>query len=143
MRKLTVSVDYGNMPLEYQYLGQYHGFPNPIAGTPLGKVFGLPVKSTKNHYAVKTPNKGYKNTGYSYGNNYVNNYGNNRYGGQGGHGGHGGHGGQGGHGGHGGQGGVRNPQFRQSQQGQQQSFPNQQQEQQTQQQGQQQSFPNQ
>merc|ERR1711936_1207784 len=26
-RKLTVSVNYGNMPLEYQYLNQYHGFP--------------------------------------------------------------------------------------------------------------------
>merc|ERR550519_3127967 len=31
-RKLTVSVNYGNMPLEYQYLNQYHGFPNPLAG---------------------------------------------------------------------------------------------------------------
>merc|ERR1719341_2776407 len=33
-RKLTVSVNYGNMPLEYQYLNQYHGFPNPLVGTP-------------------------------------------------------------------------------------------------------------
>merc|ERR1719431_1251116 len=41
-RKLTVSVNYGNMPLEYQYLNQYHGFPNPLAGTPLGPRFGLP-----------------------------------------------------------------------------------------------------
>merc|ERR1719209_2831594 len=40
-RKLTVSVNYGNMPLEYQYLNQYHGFPNPLAGTPLGPRFGL------------------------------------------------------------------------------------------------------
>merc|ERR1712168_513264 len=38
----TVSVNYGNMPLEYQYLNQYHGFPNPLAGTPLGPRFGLP-----------------------------------------------------------------------------------------------------
>merc|ERR1719277_2933955 len=29
------------MPLEYQYLSQFHGFPNPVAGTPLGKKFGL------------------------------------------------------------------------------------------------------
>merc|ERR1712129_59484 len=41
-RKLTVSVNYGNMPLEYQYLNQYHGFPNPLANTPLGPRFGLP-----------------------------------------------------------------------------------------------------
>merc|ERR1719427_2423388 len=30
------------MPLEYQYLNQYHGFPNPLSGTPLGPRFGLP-----------------------------------------------------------------------------------------------------
>lgn len=126
-RKLTVSVDYGNMPLEYQYLGQYHGFPNPIAGTPLGKVFGLPYKSANNKVPVKTGgykkplNKGYNN----YGNNYGNKFGGNRFGGnRGGHrgqsGGHGGHtGGQGGHGGH-------NPQFRQ---GGQQGVHNQQREQ--------------
>merc|ERR1712202_54790 len=41
-RKLTVSVNYGNTPLEYQYLNQYHGFPNPLSGTPLGPRFGLP-----------------------------------------------------------------------------------------------------
>merc|ERR1719402_1773568 len=28
-RKLTVSVNYGNTPLEYQYLQQYHGMPTP------------------------------------------------------------------------------------------------------------------
>eukprot|EP00088_Acartia_fossae_P010594 TRINITY_DN152_c0_g1_i6.p1 TRINITY_DN152_c0_g1~~TRINITY_DN152_c0_g1_i6.p1 ORF type:complete len:527 (-),score=147.29 TRINITY_DN152_c0_g1_i6:92-1618(-) len=43
-RKLTVSVNYANMPLEYLYLSQYHGFPNPVAGTPLGKRFGLTTK---------------------------------------------------------------------------------------------------
>merc|ERR1719186_2551659 len=41
-RKLTVSVNYGNIPLEYQYLQQYHGMPNPLSGTPLGPKFGLP-----------------------------------------------------------------------------------------------------
>eukprot|EP00091_Calanus_sinicus_P001247 TRINITY_DN11212_c0_g1_i6.p1 TRINITY_DN11212_c0_g1~~TRINITY_DN11212_c0_g1_i6.p1 ORF type:complete len:266 (+),score=82.57 TRINITY_DN11212_c0_g1_i6:322-1119(+) len=44
-RKLTVSVNYGNMPLEYQYLNQYHGFPNPLVGTPMGPRFGLPGPS--------------------------------------------------------------------------------------------------
>merc|ERR1719186_359747 len=41
-RKLTASVNYGNIPLEYQYLQQYHGMPNPLSGTPLGPKFGLP-----------------------------------------------------------------------------------------------------
>jgi len=41
-RKLTVSVNYGNTPLEYLYLDQYHGFPHPLAGTPMGPRFGLP-----------------------------------------------------------------------------------------------------
>merc|ERR1719402_849254 len=40
-RKLTVSVNYGNTPLEYQYLQQYHGMPNPLQGTPLGDQMGL------------------------------------------------------------------------------------------------------
>merc|ERR1719187_1415735 len=40
-RKLTVSVNYGNTPLEYQYLQQYHGMPNPLLGTPLGDRMGL------------------------------------------------------------------------------------------------------
>ena len=46
-RKLTVSVNYANMPLEYLYLSQYHGFPNPVAGTPLGAKFGLTTKPNK------------------------------------------------------------------------------------------------
>merc|ERR1719187_956903 len=41
-RKLTVSVNYGNIPLEYQFLQQYHGMPNPLSGTPLGPRFGMP-----------------------------------------------------------------------------------------------------
>merc|ERR1712200_288104 len=42
------SVNYANMPLEYQYLSQFHGFPNPVAGTPLGQKFGLTTQ--KNTY---------------------------------------------------------------------------------------------
>merc|ERR1712142_1120236 len=52
-RKLTVSVNYANMPLEYQYLSQFHGFPNPVAGTPLGKKFGLTTKRNT-YYNPKT-----------------------------------------------------------------------------------------
>merc|ERR1719347_2068375 len=44
-RKLTVSVNYGNIPLEYQFLQQYHGMPNPLSGTPLGSRFGMPGPS--------------------------------------------------------------------------------------------------
>jgi len=40
-RKLTVKVSYGNIPLEYQYLHQFHGFPIPIQGTELGAMYGL------------------------------------------------------------------------------------------------------
>merc|ERR1719318_253830 len=45
-RKLSVQFQYGNMPLEYQYLQQFHNFKNPLAYTPLGPRFGLqgPVK---------------------------------------------------------------------------------------------------
>jgi len=53
-RKLTVSVNYANMPLEYLYLSQYHGFPNPVAGTPLGKKFGLTTKPN-DYNDPKTP----------------------------------------------------------------------------------------
>merc|ERR1712243_309228 len=31
----------------FQYLNQYHGFPNPLAGTPLGPRFGLPGPAPK------------------------------------------------------------------------------------------------
>merc|ERR1719315_452169 len=52
-RKLTVSVNYANMPLEYQYLSQFHGFPNPVAGTPLGQKFGLTTQQNT-YYNPKT-----------------------------------------------------------------------------------------
>jgi len=39
-RKLTVHVTSNTVPLEYQYLSQYHGFPNPLAGTPWGSKVG-------------------------------------------------------------------------------------------------------
>merc|ERR1719495_21822 len=46
-RKLTVSVNYGNTPLEYQYLQPYHGMPNPLQGTPLGDRMGLNPETTR------------------------------------------------------------------------------------------------
>merc|ERR1712042_260831 len=72
-RKLTVSVNYGNMPLEYQYLNQYHGFPNPLAGTPLGPRFGLPgpaplpPKPVAPVYRPPPPPAGYRPPTHGYG----------------------------------------------------------------------------
>merc|ERR1719318_2484162 len=54
-RKLTVSVNYGNMPLEYQYPNQYHGFPNPLVGTPMGPRFGLPGPAPMPHFGPPPP----------------------------------------------------------------------------------------
>merc|ERR1712059_5541 len=44
-RKLAINVNYMNMPLEHQYLSQFHGFDNPLMGTPLGPKYGLPGPS--------------------------------------------------------------------------------------------------
>jgi hypothetical protein len=41
-RKLTVDVNYANIPLAYQYLNQYHNMPIPGAGTPLGDRINIP-----------------------------------------------------------------------------------------------------
>ena len=52
-------MSYGNMPLEYQYLGQYHGFPNPVAGTPLAKVFGVPPPNNNQGKPLTKDGPGY------------------------------------------------------------------------------------
>merc|ERR1719187_672319 len=51
-RKLTVSVNYGNTPLEYQYLQQYHGMPNPLQGTPLGGRMGLNPEPARSGHSL-------------------------------------------------------------------------------------------
>merc|ERR1719412_1215662 len=51
-RKLTVSVNYGNTPLEYQYLQQYHGMPNPLQGTPLGDRMGLNPEPARSGHSL-------------------------------------------------------------------------------------------
>jgi len=56
-RKLTVSANFHSIPLEYQYLGKFHGFPNPIAGMDLGQKYGL--TSSKNYYN-NPMNKGFQ-----------------------------------------------------------------------------------
>jgi len=31
-RKLSIDVEYGNLPMEYGFLNHFHGFPDPTAG---------------------------------------------------------------------------------------------------------------
>merc|ERR1719209_455869 len=40
-RKLQVQVDFGNVPLEWGYLNQYHGVRHPLAMTAFGPKYGL------------------------------------------------------------------------------------------------------
>merc|ERR1712212_139628 len=40
-RKLQVQVDFGNIPLEWEYLNQYHGVRHPLAMTAFGPKYGL------------------------------------------------------------------------------------------------------
>merc|ERR1719430_1668069 len=40
-RKLQVQVDFGNVPLEWEYLNQYHGVRHPLSMTALGPKYGL------------------------------------------------------------------------------------------------------
>merc|ERR1719227_84386 len=40
-RKLQVQVDFGNVPLEWEYLNQYHGVRHPLAMTVFGPKYGL------------------------------------------------------------------------------------------------------
>merc|ERR550519_1809300 len=40
-RKLQVQVDFGNVPLEWEYLNQYHGVRHPLSVTAFGPKYGL------------------------------------------------------------------------------------------------------
>merc|ERR1719494_846257 len=40
-RKLQVQVDFGNVPLEWENLNQYHGVRHPLAMTAFGPKYGL------------------------------------------------------------------------------------------------------
>merc|ERR1711872_536702 len=40
-RKLQVQVDFGNVPLEWEYLNQYHGVRHPLTMTAFGPKYGL------------------------------------------------------------------------------------------------------
>merc|ERR1712013_731941 len=40
-RKLQVEVDFGNVPLEWEYLNQYHGVRHPLSMTAFGPKYGL------------------------------------------------------------------------------------------------------
>merc|ERR1719348_2318372 len=41
-RKLQVQVDYGNIPLEWEFLNQYHNIHSPLFGTRFAPKYGLP-----------------------------------------------------------------------------------------------------
>merc|ERR550519_3084923 len=41
-KKLQVQVDFGNVPLEWEYLNQYHGIQHPLAMTRFAQKYGLP-----------------------------------------------------------------------------------------------------
>jgi len=75
-RKLTVQVTANKVPLEYQYLSQYHGFPNPLAGTPWAEKSGMsPYANTYNDpkkeaYTTKNVYGGYGEQSYGHGSQY-------------------------------------------------------------------------
>merc|ERR1712002_154870 len=48
-RKLTVNVQSSTVPLEYQYLQQYHGFAHPLSGLPVGQSGYSPDPNTYNN----------------------------------------------------------------------------------------------
>merc|ERR1719435_355043 len=41
-KKLQVQVDFGNVPLEWEFLNQYHGIQHPLAMTRFAQKYGLP-----------------------------------------------------------------------------------------------------
>merc|ERR1719188_2668684 len=45
-RKLQVQVDFGNVPLEWEYLNQYHGVRHPLSMTAFGPKYGLAGQPT-------------------------------------------------------------------------------------------------
>merc|ERR1712142_309573 len=86
-RRVRVQLKYLNSPLEWQYLGQYHGLRHPLTYTKVAPVFGMPYKPYQSPYAMQQGH-GYgmqsygMHGGQSYGNQYGNQYQSTQYGGQ-------------------------------------------------------------
>merc|ERR1719187_1417263 len=69
-RKLQVQVDFGNVPLEWEYLNQYHGVRHPLSMTAFGPKYGLagpPAPMFDYGYGPTGPIGGFGGPGYGYG----------------------------------------------------------------------------
>merc|ERR1719285_1410265 len=66
-RKLQVQVDFGNVPLEWEYLNQYHGVRHPLSMTAFGSKYGLagpPVQMFDYGFGPTGPIGGFGGPGY-------------------------------------------------------------------------------
>merc|ERR1719352_288485 len=69
-RKLQVQVDFGNVPLEWEYLNQYHGVRHPLSQTAFGPKYGLagpPAPMFDYGFGPTGPIGGFGGPGYGYG----------------------------------------------------------------------------
>jgi len=69
-RKLQVQVDFGNVPLEWEYLNQYHGVRHPLSMTAFGPKYGLagpPAPMFDYGFGPTGPIGGFGGPGYGYG----------------------------------------------------------------------------
>merc|ERR1711970_210960 len=69
-RKLQVQVDFGNVPLEWEYLNQYHGVRHPLAMTAFGPKYGLagpPAPMFDYGFGPTGPIGGFGGPGYGHG----------------------------------------------------------------------------
>merc|ERR1719339_139324 len=69
-RKLQVQVDFGNVPLEWEYLNQYHGVRHPLSMTAFGPKYGLagpPAPMFDYGFGPTGPIGGFGGPGYGHG----------------------------------------------------------------------------
>merc|ERR1719342_1271871 len=69
-RKLQVQVDFGNVPLEWEYLNQYHGIRHPLSKTAFGPKYGLggpPAPMFDYGFGPTGPIGGFGGPGFGYG----------------------------------------------------------------------------
>jgi len=69
-RKLQVQVDFGSVPLEWEYLNQYHGVRHPLSQTAFGPKYGLagpPAPMFDYGFGPTGPIGGFGGPGYGYG----------------------------------------------------------------------------
>merc|ERR1712029_1152388 len=69
-RKLQVQVDFGNVPLEWEYLNQHHGIRHPLSKTAFGPKYGLggpPAPMFDYGFGPTGPIGGFGGPGFGYG----------------------------------------------------------------------------